>query len=178
MSDLLDQVRDHYVEQFQAFLLEQGKRLGGAGEIKLKLSEESQLYLQLYCADFVSGGDEPRVIELHPDRVLQFETASATIGQMEVSLASLSWDSAEFEVTGVNIEAEMLRDWFLKWFDPDDSRSDENAEISGNVHSVLLAENKISVDFGTSPVDAFHELLHLIAEAGATGVRVTNPRDS
>ena len=57
-EDLIELVRDSYIVQFSEFMTRvQNEHGDGLGEVKLQLSENSSLYRNYYCADFIRAGD-------------------------------------------------------------------------------------------------------------------------
>ena len=72
-----------------------------------------------------------------------------------------------------NVE-EAIGDWFISWFDPDESgRFKGDGDVSQCVHAVYVEPNELQVDFGTALPGAFEELLDCLATAGATQLHVS-----
>lgn len=171
------QLRDHYVAQFEAFADEQRQSCArGASEVKLRLSDESAVYRHLYCADFVRNDGQSEVVEFLPDRVLAFEPITGLLGTANLIIEHLRWDDVLIYHDLAPIPLDQIGDWFQRWFDPDDERHEQGAATSDVVHSLLLEPNRLSIDLGTAPPEAFWDMLELLVGAGATAVRVGSSR--
>lgn len=176
---LIAAVRDLYREQFDAFVAQQRRaHPTGVAEVKLRLSDGSGLLHDLFCVDFlVLGEAAPEAIELHPERQLGFEPFEGGFGGLRVRFEELRWDDAVVRwVGGAGPDPEALETWFTLWFDPLELRTsaanDEDAALSGVIHSLAVADGALHVDFGTAPPAAFWELLQLLADSGAAAATV------
>jgi hypothetical protein len=178
VTAFIARVRDHYVEQFTAFADEQKQGCEtGASEVKLQLSEQSELYQRLYCVDFLRNENgQARPVELLPDRFLRFDTISGSFGAARLVIEHLRWDDVTIYHDLTLLPSEAMADWFEHWFDPDDRRLDQSAQLSGIVHSLLIKPGVIHVDFGTAPPEAFWGILDALERAGATSIRVSSSR--
>ncbi|MGQ3282492.1 hypothetical protein [Bosea sp. (in: a-proteobacteria)] len=177
IESLIDRVRDHYVEQFSDFAVRQKEGAGrGAAEVKLQLGEASQLFGRMYCADFVKNDDESRVVEFWPEHVLEFQQINGSFGQTALTIDYLRWDDILFIHDVEALPADALANWFRHWFDPDEERYDAKAALSGIAHSMVVTAKQVSVDLGTAAPVAFWDMLQLIADAGATHVRISTSR--
>lgn len=178
VASLIAGVRDDYVEQFDAFVEQQaGAHPDGAPEVKLRLSEGSGLLNDLFCVDFLVQGDgATEAIELHPPRHPAFDPFDGGVAGLRIRFEDLRWDDAILRFTGGGPDPEALALWFLTWFDPHELRgaaaNDEDADLSGVIHSVALTDGALHVDFGTAPPEAFWELLEVLAEGGVTAVTI------
>ncbi len=175
LEDFASRIRDHYLGQFREFVREQ--HLGceqGAAEVKLLLSDRSELYRHLYCVDFVKNDGGPQVVELQPDRFLKFEPLSGAIGDARLLIDHLRWD--DVVIAHDAAKKPQIDNWFERWFDPEDKRIDEKAEFSSVIHSLLASEGSLSIDFGTAPTAAFWEVLDLVATQGGKNIRVSSSR--
>lgn len=170
-------VREHYLEQLRAFVRDQKQSCTqGASEVKLQLSDESEIFHHLYCVDFIKNdGEKPEIVELQPERVLKFEPISGSLGDANLRIDDLRWDDLliRHDSTGSlgGIEA-----WFQQWFDPEDKRYEKDAEFSGVVHSLLVRPGNLSIDLGSAPTAALWALLDLIEQDGAQNIRVSSSR--
>jgi hypothetical protein len=175
---LVGRLRDHYVDQFRAFADEQRHtHQTGASEVKLLLSERSILFRRLYCVDFIANSEAPMITELIPDRVLKFDAISGAFGRAELSIEHLQWDAVGIDHDLDAAPPDALDAWFERWFDPEDKRHGENATLSLTIHSLLVERGSLSIDFGTSPPDAFWEMLELLEAAGASTIAVRTSRE-
>lgn len=182
-TSFVARVRDHYVDQFRDFIKQQlPAATAGASEIKLKLNGESELFGDYYCVDLIKkeGADQSigkdQILELLPDRNLEFSALRGEWGRASITIKHLRWDDIEISHNAGQLPNDSVSSWFRRWFDLDDERLDPNAEVSEIIHSLLVQPNYISIDLGTAPPDAFVEMLMLLEAAGATEITVTSSR--
>ena len=178
MEDLIQRIRDHYVEQFRGFVQAQCREFDtGVGEVKIRLNGEG-LSNRLYCIDFLANIDGETVLrELQPDLILTFDPLTGSIGQADLEVLGLKWDDVILE-HDLKADVEGLADWFDVWFDPEDKRHDPAAELSLCIHSLSVEPGRLCVDFGTAPPDAFWELMKVLLDAGVTQIRISYTQGS
>ena len=178
--ELISRVRDHYVQQYLAFIDAQRNQWpSGVAEVKFEIPEKSELFRKLYCVDFIAKeGDEVVVREMLPDRILKFGTLSLEIREAQVVIEQLVWDDVQLHHDAVAFDIGRVGRWFDHWFDPDDARLDPNAELGGVVHSLMVKGNEISLDLGSAAPEAFWDMLEVVAGSGATTMRVTSWRET
>ena len=107
------------------------------------------------------------------------------IDAMRVTVMPFAWDWVAVDVEGLSWERtqEVLHDWFMRWFDEDDSNSLEEPGLLGVVHFVSDPveddEGRFSVtaDLGSAPVEVIDDLLFRLLDAGASGVSVGQPEE-
>jgi hypothetical protein len=181
--DLVAQVRDHFLNQFGAFVERQQELCPfGSPEVKLQLSETSGVYQRLYCVDFIKPAEEDDeddeaeseggVVEFQPEFFLEFEPTSGGFGAMAVTIEELRWHDVVFYHDLPKLPDELIAQWFEAWFDPEDERYDPESRFAGIIHTLLLDYGEVSVDFGTAPVEAFWDMLELLEASGAKNVRI------
>jgi hypothetical protein len=174
---LVTHVRNHYVEQFRRFANQQRSGcVQGASEVKLQLSETSQIFQRLYCVDFIKNDGQSEVIELQPEHVLTFDPIEGSFGAASLGIEYLRWDDVLFRHDLAVVPAESLTGWFRHWFDPDDERQEPNTETSNAIHSLLVQPNMLSIDFGTADPEAFWQILELLEGSGARTIRVSSSK--
>ena len=179
LASFIGRVRDHYVEQFEAFAADQARGSAqGASEVKLKLQDSSELFGHVYCVDYLKGdtGDGPKVVEFQPARILSFSEVQGSIGDADLFVEHLRWDDVVIHHDAPTMPPDTLLAWFERWFDPNDARHAVGEEISRAIHSMLVRPGILSIDFGTAPPEAFVELLVLLEEHGALSIHVTTSR--
>jgi hypothetical protein len=174
LDDLAARIREHYLEQLRVFVREQKRGCTqGASEVKLRLSNESEIFQHLCCVDFIKNDGSPEIVELQPDRFLRFEFISGSLGGANLRVEDLRWDDLVIHhdrpkpLSGINA-------WFEQWFDPEDKRHDKDAEFSGVIHSLLVRPDRLSIDLGSAPTTALWTLLDLLEQEGAKNIRVTS----
>lgn len=171
----ISQVREHYLDQFKAFVERQRLACAqGAAEVKLRLSDHSEVYQRLYCADFIKNDGDPQVIELLPERTLDFDVIDGSFGGAALVIEQLRWDDVVVHHDAPE-PLDGLAGWFEKWFDPEDERHVSGA-VGNVIHSLLAKPNTLSMDLGSAEPDALWEILDLLEAAGATSLRITASR--
>jgi hypothetical protein len=171
-EDLVVRVRDHYLEQFWAFVEEQKARWPeSASELKIQSNGGSSgIYKNLYCMDFVKKENgEIGFVELSPERFLRFDPVTFDCGRATLLVDHLRWYDVVIEHDAPDVPADAIEAWFEHWFDPDDAAM-RQTEI---IHSLALTPGEISIDMGTAPPDALYEMLGLLERAGARSLRLT-----
>lgn len=173
---LIAKVREHFLEQFTAFVTSQKEACDqGASEVKLRLSDQSSIFQHLYCVDFIQNDAEANVIEFAPANVLTFEPLSGSFGTATLVIEHLRWDDIVVHHDAQE-PAPGLAEWFEKWFDPDDERYVEGAALGNVIHSLLVQRGIATVDLGSAEPEAFWDLLDLLEAAGARNLRITASR--
>ncbi len=121
IENLFSTVREHYVQQLLEFISEQQKLYkNGVSELKLQLGDESPLYNRVYCVDFLTGGEEQKVVELAPARTLSFDTITQRIGKADLFVHGMQWDAVRVQHDIACLKDGDIAEWFEKWFDLDD----------------------------------------------------------
>jgi hypothetical protein len=173
VEKLVAQIRDHYVSQFQKFVEQQQKTCKvGAPEVKFKLPKDNRAFHHLVVVDFLRNESRPEAVFFDPERVMTFDRVEGQLGEAELVIESLRWDEVSIRHDIPAVE-NVVEDWFLKWFDPYESRLDKSFTISNCIHSIYIVEDgELQVDFGTAPPEAFWDLLGALANENATSVNV------
>ena len=129
------------------------------------------------------GADE--ILRIDSSTQMDFDPLEFEIDAMRVTVMPFAWDWVAVDVEGLSWERtqEVLHDWFMRWFDEDDSNSLEEPGLLGVVHFVSDPveddEGRFSVtaDLGSAPVEVIDDLLFRLLDAGASGVSVGQPVD-
>ncbi len=66
--------------------------------------------------------------------------------------------------------------WFDLWFDPEEKCFEDGAELSGRIHSLIVENGRVSVDFGSAPPEALFDLLLVLSGGGVTNVAIQTTR--
>jgi hypothetical protein len=176
-ANFLSRVRDHYVDQFRAFVKRQLENCSqGAAEVKLELNADSEIFRRLYCVDFIRNDGASKIIELQPDRVLNFEPITGSVGDAILKIEHVRWDDVLVYHNAQTDFGDALSGWFDTWFDPEDRRYVQGAELGNVIHSLGVRPQLLSVDFGTAEPEAFWELIALLERTGASELRVSSSR--
>lgn len=129
------------------------------------------------------GADE--ILRVDSSTQMDFEPLEFEIDAMRVTVTPFAWDWVEVDVEGLSWEVtqEVLHDWFMRWFDEDDSNGLEEPGLLGVVHYVSDPVEdddgcfSVTADLGSAPVEVIDDLLFRLLDVGATGVRVGQPQD-
>ena len=171
---LVARARNHYVAQFEEFIERQSSGCSrGAAEVKLLLSDKTQLFRHMYCADFVKNDAGAAIVDLQPEHVLSFDMIAGTFGRAEARIERLRWDDVIVRHDLPALREEIFTGWFERWFDPDEKRYEPTLKLSGKIHSLLVETAAVNVDLGTAPTDAFWQLLEVLESAGASDIEVS-----
>lgn len=114
-------------------------------------------------------------IDYFIDTIIEYaETNGGTISH-EVALCKADGRLATAGVLGLPVRGDLapIRDWFIGWFQEEDSAE---GELLGGVHFLSDPEtgnaySQVSIDLGTAPVESFEELLDALGQMGATKVQ-------
>ena len=145
------------------------------------LARDGPLALPLRGDIFVSSGNQPLKVErVDSKSALSFEPfILEETSDAAVRIAPFHWDACNFRIRGIHNSTnwELLRDWFTHWFDEEDSNPADAQGLSGVVHFLSDPEYEgsltlIQVDFGSAPIEAFQELLHVLQTSGANLIEV------
>lgn len=174
VEKIISRARDHYVDQFLSLVSHQmDQHEDGAAEVKLKLADDSAVFKQLYCADFLHG-DPPQVVEFQVKNIEDIEPVAVTIGRCFISVEQVIWGNVILRHDVDGFSGSNLSDWFSYWFDPTDERQEPGYGVSNIIHSVSIEHRLICVDFGTAVSQALWELLDLLEVAGANDIRINS----
>ncbi|TPM39048.1 hypothetical protein [Mesorhizobium sp. B2-3-4] len=166
-------IQSHYLDQFRTFVEEQQQNcVQGSAEVKFQIGEESGLFRGLCCVDFIRNDGQVEPVELQPD-FITFEPISGRLGGADFLIEQLQWNDVVIHHTLPAVPLDRIDAWFEHWFDPDDERYVEGAELGDIVHSLAVQPKALGVDFGTASPDAFWSLLSVLEAAGAAGLRIS-----
>ena len=179
LDELLGAIRAAYVQQFS----EAVKALDAHVEAALRKADgslaENGMPPTPVRVDYVL-----RKAQYEPGRVdartrLSFEPFVIKYGNCPVTISPFTWDWVRFECDDVSIEslALLVKPWFMKWFDPEDRNAPDELGVHRVVHFVSEVEKidsgfAFTADLGTAPIAAIHGILDLLANYGASAVRV------
>jgi hypothetical protein len=177
VDEIVEAVRNHYVPQLSDFIKLQRRELGrGAGEVKFNWGSGSRYYRDFVCIDFAAGGEEPRYVEFGLKTWLTFPPMTVNIAKsLTLQIESMRWDDVRLEHDAKSIDDVRLNQWFEFWFDPDDKRYIEGAELGDIIHRMTVEPAALEIDFGSSRSDAFWGLVDVLRFSGASRIQVSVP---
>jgi hypothetical protein len=170
-DNMFEELRAHYMPRFERALSDHRQELTRVvAEVMLELPRpsEPELLHRIYRVDILGQApDGSKAIEVNVDQLSPRRASLEGFG-IPVSLHPAVWNGLEFEVDGDPPPEAGLLAWIAKWIDIDDERYDEGADFQGVIHNCFRpsrseAGYRISVDFGSAPIEAVHELIDLLA---------------
>jgi hypothetical protein len=171
LEEILTHQRQSYIKQLTAFY---EQRTGGAKEILMELnSEEETLLFKLSRLDYlIKDEGEFKIEELSPDTYSNHPLINFTHGQLQIELNPFFWHGREFIIDNVYEDFTWLKSWTKTWIDVEDKFSVDSDGFTGAIHNVSFPiveqqTTKFTVDFGTSSVDTFMDLIKNIKQTGA-----------
>ncbi|MCQ3951379.1 MAG: hypothetical protein DPW14_16345 [Planctomycetes bacterium] len=96
---------------------------------------------------------------------------------LEVRQDDFSWEALRLIFSLDGFEVQTLRDWLLKWLDPEETRKPDSWGLSGVVHDLAWSLTGpdiwcLDLDFGSAPISALEELLTQLSAVGVKRVTV------
>lgn len=186
LGQLLDEIRDYYINRFIDAINEQSLADGvtlthepafcdSNGDVVTEgeLAVPSRVDLLV-----ISDGAASDSILIDTDGILSFEPIAFNWPEndLNVDLHPFQWNWMQVRIFGLKTNADWapIRDWFIGWFQENDPA---DGELLGGVHWLSDPEygddySQLSIDLGTAPVESFEELLDAIGQMGATRVQI------
>lgn len=190
-SELLDQIRSHYVERLLEAIAEQRENpdVTIVHEPALRdedgeIAESGPMAIPMRV-DIVMVEDGEVVDSLNVDTedMLAFEPFSFTWpqGELEVTIEPFQWNWLQLQ-TNAEPEPEQwhaVRNWYIKWFGEDDPAVDQ---LAGAVHFLddpLIEDEfiQLTMDLGTAPIECFEQLLDAMGQFGGSEVWIGHATD-
>lgn len=186
LGQLLDEIRDYYVNRFIDAINEQSLADGvtlthepafcdSNGDVVIEGELEVPSRVDLLV---ISDGAVSDSILIDTDGILSFEPIAFDWPEndLNVDLHPFQWNWMQVRIFGLktNTDWAPIRDWFIGWFQENDPA---DGELLGGVHWLSDPEygdeySQLSIDLGTAPVESFEELLDAIGQMGATRVQI------
>lgn len=177
MLAVLETLRSDYLIEFAAAYHQQ-LELNDTIQPEITLEISGGTYKNLYVVDMLSKVNETITpIEVDPNDAAYGGEVSMQYNGLSVEISKVSWDSMTFSIYPAPAELIGLEFWFDKWIDLEGSRHVEGEIYSRVIHSVLLEDQSVDVDFGTATTGAAIELLELFKMNGVKTVHVSSGRD-
>ena len=186
LTQLLDQIRSHFVQRLIETIAEQ-RASGDAtvvhepalrndkGEIVRSGPLDTPSRVDIVKA---KNGEVVDSLNIDVSDMLSFRPFDFTwpANDLAVTIEPFQWNWMQIQTSadpGPD-NWRSMRDWYMNWFGEHDPGMDQ---LSGAVH--FMADPQIdgqaiqlTIDLGTSPVDAFEELLDALGQFGASAVRI------
>jgi len=178
LIELLERIRQLYVRQFSGIVAQSGCHV----EPVLRDRTGSVVYegplRTPYRCDLVRK-DTFATESVDATERLRFDALSFDIGTTRVQLAPFSWDALTLEIDGMarDAAADVMRNWFLRWFDADDENTADVDGLYGVVHFLgdpvdVETAVRFQVDLGTVPAGAVSGLIEELCNHGAAGINL------
>ncbi len=185
LFDLLNDVRENYVQQFEQALdelREQGHSviieppmLNEAGE----LAREGALNLGGRYDLAVLEGETASPSMFSPGRMLDFDPVSFEGGGLTIVIAPFPWDGASISIDGDPAAiAAALAQWFENAIGAPEGVDENGIQHAAHFLSDPVVEgitSLVQADFGTADVDVVIDLFDRMRLAGATRVELGMP---
>ena len=182
LDELLTKERNHYLATSQLGL-NQHKTPNSAIEVMLQITADQNRHLpeiyQLNRYDLINTNAEGKYdlteFNLDKDSVLKFDEHVFEVNGMTVKVKPFVWNGCELTLDKrPNITFD---NWAKKWIDIGDKKAVGTDQLQNVIHSVTYPNEQdgkwtTSVDFGSSPIDAFKELLKTLSEQGMRTIEV------
>jgi hypothetical protein len=178
ITDLLKKIRQPYIDQFSRTAAQADFHV----EPLLRGPDGSAIYEgnldTPYRCDLVHK-ETFKSESVDATESIRFETVCCDIGTMRLNLSAFSWDRLTLSINGMRQPAaeKVMRDWFLHWFDENDSNVANIEGLYGVVHfmSDPVSEGtavRFEVDLGSAPADAVAMLIEKLSDQGASALRL------
>lgn len=153
--------------------LRQGKETY-ASELLLEINDETiGEPFNLVRVDFIykSQNGEDSINELRLETNSSYNPVEIRTDNALIHIKPFCWNSCEIACD--EFELNLLKYWIRQWL----KIEEEFNGISNAIHSCSLPEESedqfsFTIDFGTSPVEAFHDLINTLEQAGATQITI------
>jgi hypothetical protein len=146
------------------------------GELATEGRLELPCRLDLIARDGTAAGT-PITVSSRPNQTGGSE--AARVRDCQVFISDFAWDALSLAAQGVPPSAfdSTCREWFLRWFDMDDSNPASALGLYGVVHFMSDpvddgVQIKAHFDLGSAPVAALAELIEELASKGASAVHL------
>ena len=185
MNDLLalaEQVRQHYRRALLSSFAEyKTSRQPSSLEVLLELKRKEPLPYRLYRVDMASNvNGETHLQEVNPGTHLRFEPFSVEVNSvLTVEVRPMNWNGVEV-YANTEADSQAIEAWALRWLDFEDKHAQDPDGLQGVIHSVTLQDSeagssRISVDWGSAPLAALEEVIHIFRSSGATKLKLSTP---
>ena len=165
ITEILEKQRQVYLRQLDEFWRDKS----GAKEILIAYnSDKPPMLLNLTRFDYLEKqNDKFDIQELSADTFINHQPVKFIKGKLTIELNPFYWNGCEFILNKKITDTTFIEKWANQWIDKDDLLQSNISDYANAIHSVTIpeiAENitKFTVDFGTSSVDCFLDLLDII----------------
>lgn len=183
IGELLDSIRDFYLEKFASQIEELQGNLTIIVEPALLTKDgeyaiEGELGLP-YRTDIITtqNGEVVDSLMVDTEEMLSFQGINFEWqDEFQVEMLPFQWNFCPCEMQNgpENPDWMNIKDWFFKWFEEHEL---DDPHFNGCLHYMSDPKMegdryKIDIDLGSAPVEAFEELLDAIAATGFSAMRI------
>lgn len=165
VSELLERIRQPYAHQFSSTAAQSNFHV----EPVLRGRDGSAIYEGTmrtpYRCDLVHK-ETFESVSVDATELMQLDTVYFDIGNTRVHVSGFSWDALTLDIEGMHKDAaeQLMRNWFLRWFDEDDTNLPSAEGLYGVLHFVsdpikFETVMRFTIDLGSAPVGAISELI-------------------
>ena len=188
LDERLSQVRAQYIRLFK---YEIAKKRTDSSEtemflqyIKTETGQEPGL-AQSFRVDMATGSSKNGYrfdeINLGGDSAIRFRNEEYFVDGVNVAMAPFVWNKCELVID--KRPDKPVYSWGKRWMDMGNEEAADSGQLLYLIHSVsyLRASTirwRVSIDFGTAPIEAFKELMTALKEQGVTKVVVETSQNS
>lgn len=180
-AELLTAIRSTYVNALAKTVTEQSAHIEPAYR-QADGSLATEGFLSLPCrADLIpkEGEKANQPVMVDSSSQLRFDPITFEVKSTSITISPFGWDWVTLEARGISegTVTQALKDWFLHWFDAEDSNEPTSEGLYGVVHFMSDPEAtstglRVNIDLGSSPPAAFEDLLFRLSDANASEVHV------
>lgn len=144
-------------------------------EIGSHVEGVEELYKQQYRFDFYHP-EKNIGIDVNPSPYFEHKPFNAKWEKLSINGSQVHWDNIVLEIDIDLRGSDKFEKWFDHWYDAQEQRHAAWQRYHSVIHSAIVAENRVSVDFGTAPGHALLELIELVKNAGGRSVHILDTR--
>lgn len=122
---------------------------------------------------------EGKSIPVDSSSRISFKPVTIKYKNCDVLIHPFAWDWVQVSVMGLpeSEVAAIAREWFLHWFDPEDSNAMNDQGLYGVAHylgdpQAVDGGVRLTTDLGSAPAEALDDLLEKLSDRGAAAVSV------
>ncbi|WP_242489766.1 hypothetical protein [Pseudomonas sp. TH07] len=160
VSELFAAIRKPYVETLSRVAAQCASHVEPAyrnsdGSLATEGAMDTPCRVDAIAAEGVSAG---QLVQVDSETELAFEPVRFELGQTAVVISPFGWDWLPLQVRGLSgeVASQVVRAWFLEWFDGEDENSPTEEGLQGVVHFVSDPEAteegyRVKIDLGSAP---------------------------
>lgn len=172
LAEFIDHMQSNYLAHFQtAYDQLTADGLPVAVEIPVELASG-----RLYTIDFIQHHPDGRniVVEVVPPEGKEPQSFEGAYRKMAIRFDGAEWDA--MMIKGCIPNENALQAWQTRWMDIDGIHQNHDAPFSQVIHSLLMDQKALHIDFGTAKPAAFFSLMDIFVANGCQQILVNLDR--